>query len=75
MDDADVDILCAAELDTGIILIERIVLELPLKALCTEDCRGLCPVCGINLNEKQCSCHKEDTLDSRFAKLKDFKVN
>ena len=33
-----------------------ISLELPIRVLCTEDCKGLCPVCGVNLNKKTCDC-------------------
>ncbi len=33
-------------------------LELPSKVLCSEDCKGLCPVCGCDLNKKSCSCKK-----------------
>ncbi|MGN1121265.1 MAG: YceD family protein [Eubacteriales bacterium] len=33
-------------------------LELPVKVLCREDCKGLCPVCGANQNEKSCACKK-----------------
>lgn len=53
------------------ILIENIILSLPIKYLCSEDCQGLCSVCGINLNQKDCDCETE-TLDPRLAKLKDF---
>ena len=35
---------------------EQFVLALPMKPLCGEDCRGLCPVCGTNLNKGQCDC-------------------
>lgn len=35
---------------------EEILLSYPLKPLCKEDCLGLCPKCGQNLNEKKCSC-------------------
>lgn len=35
---------------------EQIFLTLPYKILCSEDCRGLCPRCGANLNEEQCGC-------------------
>ena len=38
------------------VLREQVLLALPLKVTCREDCRGLCPQCGQNLNEKQCSC-------------------
>jgi uncharacterized protein len=42
------------------ILREQILLALPMKALCTVDCRGLCPTCGTNLNTGHCNCPKED---------------
>ena len=43
------------------------VLNLDSKLLCKEDCKGLCPRCGKNLNDGPCSCQKE--LDPRFAAL------
>jgi uncharacterized protein len=42
------------DLDTDIR--EEIILDYPLKALCSLDCKGLCPKCGCNLNETQCNC-------------------
>jgi len=50
---------------------EHVLLELPLVPLCSEDCRGLCPVCGQNKNERDCSCQAEQ-IDPRLAGLKDF---
>ena len=35
---------------------ELLVLELPMRVLCAEDCKGLCPVCGANRNEVSCTC-------------------
>ncbi len=46
-----------------------ILLELPMKNLCREDCRGLCPHCGKNLNDGLCGC-KEDSADPRLAVLR-----
>ena len=43
-------------LDLDELLREDILLELPTKFLCREDCRGLCPACGKNLNEGPCGC-------------------
>jgi uncharacterized protein len=48
------------KLAIGDILREQIMLALPMKALCTVDCKGLCPTCGTNLNAGSCSCPKED---------------
>ncbi|MFW5719207.1 MAG: YceD family protein [Halanaerobium sp.] len=50
---------------------ENIILSLPMKPLCSDDCKGICPQCGKNLNEGECDCEVE-TLDPRLAKLKDF---
>ena len=46
-------------------------LSLPMKSLCREDCQGLCPQCGCNLNEGTCDC-RQDTIDPRLAALKDL---
>jgi uncharacterized protein len=48
---------------------ESIILELPLKPLCFEGCRGLCPMCGVNLNESECDCTPDKT-DERWDSLK-----
>jgi len=47
------------QLAIGEILHEQVLLTLPMKALCTVDCKGLCPRCGTNLNQKSCNCPKE----------------
>ncbi len=48
---------------------QLILLALPLKPLCRPDCRGLCPLCGKDLNEGGCKCRRE-ALDPRWEKLK-----
>ena len=50
---------------------QAIFLNTPMKTLCREDCKGLCPECGINLNENECSCNKSP-IDPRFAVLADL---
>lgn len=52
---------------------EQIFLALPVKVLCSEDCKGICPGCGANLNEEACGC-KTDNTPSPFAKLKLIKT-
>ena len=52
---------------------EQIAMEIPLKPLCSEACKGLCHVCGIDLNTSSCSCSKEPS-SLTFSALKDFKV-
>ncbi len=57
------------ELDEHII--NAIILSLPMKPLCHEECKGLCANCGINRNKKDCQCVIED-IDPRLAILKDL---
>lgn len=60
-------------IDLAPLLCEQIVLQVPFKVLCREDCKGLCPRCGTNLNTGFCSC-RSDVVDDRLAVLKNFKV-
>lgn len=53
-------------------LLEAVVLAEPQKILCREDCKGLCPRCGIDRNESECDCPTEE-LDSRWAALEKLK--
>ena len=55
------------------VLREQVLLSVPLRALCREDCKGLCPVCGKNLNHEQCSCAQE-ARDRRWEALKDLRT-
>ncbi|MBV1822175.1 DUF177 domain-containing protein, partial [Bacteroidales bacterium MSK.15.36] len=41
----------------------NIITILPVKKLCKEDCKGLCPKCGTNLNYNKCNCEKDDNID------------
>lgn len=52
-------------------IVKAILLEVPMKAVCRENCRGLCPQCGKNLNASLCACGREN-LDPRLAVLKDY---
>lgn len=56
-------------IDADETLTEQILLELPSKHLCKEDCKGLCPKCGTDLNNGQCSCDTSDP-DPRFDVLR-----
>ena len=51
---------------------EQIMLALPSRRLCGEECKGLCPKCGADLNAGDCSCDRSET-DPRWAALADFK--
>lgn len=54
-------------IDLSELICEDIILSLPTRFLCREDCKGLCPKCGKNLNESKCDCKKE--VDPRMAAL------
>jgi len=59
----------SAELDLDALIREDLLLSLPTRYLCKADCKGLCPVCGQNLNRGSCSCRNE-TVDPRLEVLK-----
>lgn len=48
-----------------------VIMNLPMRFICSEQCRGLCPVCGVNLNQEQCNCVQQQ-LDPRLAKLQEL---
>lgn len=61
------------EIDTTDDLREVIVLDHPLSFLCRENCKGLCPVCGVNRNETKCKCvEKGKSRSSSFGNLKEI---
>ncbi|MBQ2824683.1 MAG: DUF177 domain-containing protein [Clostridia bacterium] len=57
------------ELELDDLVVSDILLDLPGKYLCSEDCKGLCPDCGCNLNDTECSCRKGN-VDPRLEILK-----
>jgi uncharacterized protein len=57
------------ELDMHEAIRQNLLLALPARALCREDCAGLCPQCGKNLNEGPCACQPEEE-DTRLAVLR-----
>ncbi|MBI2434415.1 MAG: DUF177 domain-containing protein [Candidatus Hydrogenedentes bacterium] len=64
------------EIDLAPPLWEELALAVPSKYVCKPDCRGLCPRCGVNLNDTQCACARseaeQDVKDNAFAKLRDL---
>ncbi len=64
------------ELDCSAVVEDVIVQSMPFHVLCNEDCKGLCPKCGKNLNLEICSCtfEEEQSSLSPFAKLKSLKI-
>ena len=72
-DDMEVEFIRGDVIDLGDIIREQIYLSMPMKGLCRENCSGLCPTCGRNLNRGRCRCRKEQGHPG-FAALKNFKV-
>ena len=65
----DMDFYSGDEMDLATLMKEQILLNVPMKPLCTDACRGICRTCGKNLNDGDCSCQHTET-DSRFDVLK-----
>jgi uncharacterized protein len=70
----DEDIFDGRTIDLDPLVREQVLLALPMHALCSEDCQGLCGNCGQNLNEARCECQTE-SVDPRLADLKHLKLN
>lgn len=60
-------------IDLGQLMSEQFYLALPMKPLCSAACRGLCPMCGTNLNRGACTC-KRSWNDPRFAVLETLRT-
>ena len=71
-EDLDVGYYDGTGVETNDILWEQVALELPMKVVCSEACRGVCPVCGKNRNLEGCSCVAND-LPGPFEILKNLK--
>ena len=73
----EMDLLSSAysgdEIDLTHEIEEQVAMEIPVKPLCSDACKGLCHQCGIDLNTSCCSCSKEP-VSLTFSALKDFKV-
>lgn len=72
-DDLDHETYSGDEIDLSNYLREQIAMTLPVKVICSDDCKGLCPNCGTNLNKETCGCDKQ-WVDPRFAALKKLKI-
>jgi uncharacterized protein len=59
-------------IDVDEIMKEQILLAVPTRMLCREDCKGICPECGIDKNTGECQCVTDD-IDPRWAALKNLK--
>jgi uncharacterized protein len=72
--DADREYFDGRKIDLDPIVKEQVLLALPVSVLCKDECQGLCPQCGQNLNEAECGCERK-VVDPRLAVLKSIKLN
>jgi uncharacterized protein len=69
--DLDFAFLQGEEIDLDELVHEQLALTLPVRVLCQEDCRGLCPECGIDRNRESCAC--QPPMDPRWQAVADLK--
>jgi DUF177 domain-containing protein len=63
----DLDVYSGETVDLEALVREQIILLVPLKPLCQEDCQGLCPTCGANLNRETCSCRENSNQQAAVS--------
>ena len=73
-DQEEKDYIDGYNLDVDRLVFGEILVEMPAKTLCKEDCKGLCLKCGANLNIAECGCDRE-SLDPRMSVFKDILNN
>ncbi len=74
LDDIDAEPFDGKTIDLDPIVREQVLLALPLSVLHSDDCKGLCMVCGQDLNAKDCGHGGQKQIDPRLAKLAEFKL-
>ena len=73
-EDLETAVYYGSNIDVAGILLEQLVVNLPIKLLCSDACKGLCPRCGVNRNTETCDC-VDGEVDPRLAILKKLKVD
>ena len=74
LEDANQELFDGKKIDLDPVVREQVLLALPMHAVCRDDCKGLCGMCGQNLNEAQCRCEPKG-VDPRLEALKNIKLN
>lgn len=69
-DELDVGFYSGTGVELADLIREQVILALPMKVICQPDCKGLCPGCGVNLNEEMCRCRRP-TSTSPFTSLRE----
>lgn len=73
-EDLTVDFISDDQVDLDAVIREQVCLTLPVKLLCSAGCRGLCPVCGANLNQKPCACEVQEGGHPGLRRLRNLKL-
>jgi len=75
-DEEDVILISPDQIEIDLMsnIYEHLILSIPMKSICKEECQGLCSECGVDLNNTKCSCH-ENKIDPRWESLKNLKIN
>lgn len=73
-EDMDVSVFDGETIDIDEIVREQILLAVPARVLCVEDCKGICATCGTDLNAGDCNCESQD-VDPRWSALKSLRTN
>lgn len=68
-DDEEIETFSGDSIDLSSAVMRNILAVMPMKVVCSDDCKGLCPVCGQNLNVKDCGCDMT-YVDPRFESLR-----
>jgi len=68
-EELDLDFYSGEEIDLLALVKEQVELNIPMKPLCDDACKGICPKCGTDLNIRSCTCSVKD-IDPRFESLK-----
>ena len=74
-DDPDLYSFEGNALDLESAVKDALLLELPMQFFCKPDCKGLCPVCGINRNHQTCTCQEGNVVTGPFSALKEIVRN
>ncbi len=74
LDSPNTDFYQGEEIDLRTYFEEQIILDTSITIRCSDNCKGLCPACGINRNKEDCNCLKE-TGNNPFAVLKDLNLD
>jgi uncharacterized protein len=72
-EDLNISVFDGEGIELDALVREEILLAVPVNVLCREDCRGLCPICGVDRNMNNCQCEM-DEVDSRWQKLKELQM-